>query len=89
MAFCGVEGMLETAADSNEALVHLFVDKIGVSCIFIFLRSLDKGMLSSESLLGMWTMGMGDSGNSWSGVDILTGSIGVIIVGDWGISFFS
>jgi len=56
VAFSGVEGMLETTANFNEALVRLFVDRIGVSCVSLFFRSLDKGM--------------GDSGNSWSGVGI-------------------
>jgi len=53
MAFSGVGGTLETVACFIEALVHLFVEGARVSCIFLFFLSLDRGMSSSESPLGI------------------------------------
>lgn len=58
-----------------EALVHLFGREATFSCLFIF--SLAMRRLSSKSSLGMWTVGVDDSGKLWDGVNVVGGSIGL------------
>ena len=89
MAFSGVGGTLEILACFIEALVHIFIIGTTISCIFLFLLSLARGMSSSESSLGIWTVGVDDSGKLWGGVDAMEGSIGITVTGGWGFSAFN
>jgi len=56
-----------------EALVHLFGRGAAFSCLFLF--SLEIRMLSSESSLGIWTVGVDDLAKLWGGVDAMEGSM--------------
>lgn len=58
VAFSGVGGTSKVTASLIEALVHLFDGGTTFSCLFLF--SLARGMSSSESSLGIWTVGVDD-----------------------------